>query len=157
MSKSAFYTRSALRTESCRAAENISVVIVPLAAHRDALDLTVAWSTVIASILALIALMIALWAIRHSDRALIRERQNTFELGVLAQLAHACGNLFKGSATEVLALIELLPGELDGLRLEIERRADNGPGFSSNERILANHWAEYKRAVDRRRKYHQHF
>jgi hypothetical protein len=46
----------------------------------------VAWSTVIAAILALVAILCAVWAIRHSDQALVRERRMVFELGVLAQL-----------------------------------------------------------------------
>jgi hypothetical protein len=122
------------------------VVIV----HRDVWDLVVAWSTVIAAVLALVAILCAVWAIRHSDQALVRERRMDFELGVLAQLAHACGNLWQASASEVLALLKLLPGELPGLRSEVESRVE-GPAFAANEHILAKHWAEYQQAVDRRR------
>jgi hypothetical protein len=125
---------------------NNPVVIV----HRDAWDWAMAWSTVVAAVLALVAVLCALWAIRHSDKSLLRERRMDFELGVLAQLAHACGNLWNASSSEVLALLELLPGELQGLREEVESRAA-GPAFAGNERVLARHWAEYQQAVDRRR------
>ena len=46
-------------------------------------------SALIAAIVAIVALGIASYTIWSSNRALIRERQLTFELGVLAQLAHA--------------------------------------------------------------------
>jgi len=123
------------------------VVIV----HRDVWDWAVAWSTVVAAVLALVAILCAVWAIRHSDRALIRERRMDFELGVLAQLAHASGNLWNASSTEVLALLALLPGELEGLRDEVEGRTAAGPAYAGNEQVLARHWAEYEQAVDRRR------
>jgi hypothetical protein len=120
-------------------------------ARHDALDQIVAWSTVAAAVLALVALFAAMWSVRHADRALMRERQMTFELGVLAQLAHACGNLWNGSASEVLALIALLPGELDGLRAYIEQRLQpEGPAFAANEQVLRDHWPEYSAAIARR-------
>jgi hypothetical protein len=119
--------------------------------HRDVWDWAVAWSTVVAAVLALAAILCALWAIRHSDKTLLRERRMDFELGVLAQLAQACGNLWNASSSEVLALLELLPGELQGLREEVESRSAAGPAFAGNERVLARHWDEYRQAVDRRR------
>jgi hypothetical protein len=123
----------------------IPVVIV----HRDALDLAAALSAVFASAVALIALGAAYWSVRHGDKALLRERRMTFELGVLTQLAHACSNLWNASHSEVLALIALMPGELDGLRREVEERV-NGPAFSGNEQVLMKHWDEYRKAVDKR-------
>jgi len=110
-----------------------------------------AWATVIAAVAAIVALGIASYTIWSSSRALIRERQLTFELGVLAQLAHACAHLFTGGEqNEALALTRLLPGELEGLRRHIEERATNGPAFSANERVLSDHWDEYEQAVSRR-------
>jgi hypothetical protein len=110
-----------------------------------------AWATVIAAVGAIVALVIASYTIWSSNRALIRERQLTFELGVLAQLAHACAHLFTGGEqNEALALTRLLPGELEGLRRDIEERAANGPAFSANERLLSEHWAEYEKAVSHR-------
>jgi hypothetical protein len=87
--------------------------------------------------------------VRHTDIALLRERQMTFELGVPTQLARACSNLWNASHSEVLALIALMPGELDGLRREVEERV-SGPAFSGNEQVLLKHWNEYKKPVDKR-------
>jgi len=110
-----------------------------------------AWATVIAAVAAIVALGIASYTIWSSSRALIRERQLTFELGVLAQLAHACAHLVTGGEqNEALALTRLLPGELEGLRRHIEERAANGPAFSASERLLSDHWDEYQRAVSKR-------
>src|SRR5260370_19907268 len=109
------------------------------------------WATVIAAIGAIVALGFASYTIWSSNRALIRERQLTFELGVLAQLAHACAHLFTGGEqNEALALTKLLPGELEGLRRHIEERATNGPAFSANERVLSDHWDEYEQAISKR-------
>jgi hypothetical protein len=110
-----------------------------------------AWATMIAAIIAIVALGLASYTIWSSNRALIRERQLTFELGVLAQLAHACAHLFTGGEqNEALALTRLLPGELEGLRRHIEERAANGPAFSANEQVLADYWDEYQQAITRR-------
>ena len=109
------------------------------------------WATVIAAIVAIVALVIASYTIWSSHRALIRERRLTFELGVLAQLAHACAHLFTGGEqNEALALTSLLPGELEGLRRHIEERATNGPPFRDTERVLSDHWGEYDQAVGKR-------
>jgi hypothetical protein len=109
------------------------------------------WATVIAAIVAIVALVIASYTIWSSHRALIRERRLTFELGVLAQLAHACAHLFTGGEqNEALALTRLLPGELEGLRRHIEERATNGPPFRDTERVLSDHWGEYDQAVGKR-------
>jgi hypothetical protein len=118
---------------------------------RLTLTTAAAWATVIAAIVAVVALGIASYTIWSSNRALIRERQLTFELGVLAQLAHACAHLFTGGEqNEALALTRLLPGELEGLRRHIEERAADGPAFSADERVLSDHWGEYEQAVGRR-------
>lgn len=110
-----------------------------------------AWATLIAAIAAIAALGIASYTIWSTSRALIRERQLTFELGVLAQLAHACAHLFTGGEqNEALALARLLPGELEGLRRDIEERAANGPAFRPSDRLLSDHWDEYEQAVSRR-------
>ena len=110
-----------------------------------------AWATVIAAFVAVVALVIASYTIWSSHRALIRERRLTFELGVLAQLAHACAHLFTGGEqNEALALTRLLPGKLEGLRRHIEEGATNGPGFSAGERVLSDHWGEYEQAVGKR-------
>jgi len=110
-----------------------------------------AWATVIAAIVAVIALGLASYSIWSSSRALIRERRLTFELAVLAQLAHACAHLFTGGEqNEALALTKLLPGELEGLRRHIEERATSGPAFSANERVLSDHWGEYEQAIGKR-------
>jgi hypothetical protein len=110
-----------------------------------------AWATLIAAIVAVIALGLASYSIWSSSRALIRERRLTFELGVLAQLAHACAHLFTGGEqNEALALTRLLPGELEGLRSDIEERATHGPAFSANEQVLSNRWDEYQQAISKR-------
>jgi hypothetical protein len=110
-----------------------------------------AWATVVAACVAIVALGIASYTIWSSNRALIRERQLTFELGVLAQLAHACAHVLTGGEqNEALALTRLLPGELEGLRRHIEERAANGSAFSANERVLSDHWGEYEQAVGKR-------
>ena len=110
-----------------------------------------AWATAIAAFVAVVALVIASYTIWSSHRALIRERRLTFELGVLAQLAHACAHLFTGGEqNEALALTRLLPGKLEGLRRHIEEGATNGPGFSAGERVLSDHWGEYEQAVGKR-------
>jgi hypothetical protein len=109
------------------------------------------WATVIAAIVAVVALVIASYTIWSSHRALIRERRLTFELAVLAQLAHACAHLVTGGEqNEALALTSLLPGELEGLRRHIEERATNGPPFRDTERVLSDHWGEYDQAVGKR-------
>ena len=118
---------------------------------RLTLTTAAAWATVVATIVAIVALGIASYTIWSSNRALIRERQLTFELGVLAQLAHACAHLFTGGEqNEALALTRLLPGELEDLRRHIEERAANGPAFSANERMLSDHWGEYEQAIGKR-------
>ena len=110
-----------------------------------------AWATVIAAIVAVIALGLASYSIWSSSRALIRERRLTFELAVLAQLAHACAHLFTGGEqNEALALTRLLPGELGGLRSDIEERATNGSAFSAYEPVLSNRWDEYQQAISKR-------
>jgi len=110
-----------------------------------------AWATVIAAIVAVIALGLASYSIWSSSRALIRERRLTFELAVLAQLAHACAHLFSGGEqNEALALTRLLPGELEGLRSDIEERATNGSAFSAYEPVLSNRWDEYQQAISKR-------
>ena len=110
-----------------------------------------AWATAIAAFVAVVALVIASYTIWSSHRALIRERRLTFELAVLAQLAHACAHLFTGGEqNEALALTRLLPGELEGLRRHIEERATNGPPFRDTERVLSDHWGEYDQAVGKR-------
>ena len=110
-----------------------------------------AWATLIAAIVAVIALGLASYSIWSSSRALIRERRLTFELAVLAQLAHACAHLFSGGEqNEALALTRLLPGELEGLRSDIEERATHGPAFSTNEQVLSNRWDEYQQAISKR-------
>jgi len=123
------------------------------ASHSGGLTLTSATelATLIAAIVAIVALVLAWYSIRSSNRALIRERQLTFELGVLAQLAHACAHLFTGGEqNEALALTRLLPGELESLRRKIEERAAKGPAFSASERVLSEHWTEYEQAVNKR-------
>jgi len=110
-----------------------------------------AWATLIAAIVAVIALGLASYSIWSSSRALIRERRLTFELAVLAQLAHACAHLFSGGEqNEALALTRLLPGELEGLRSDIEERATNGSAFSAYEPVLSNRWDEYQQAISKR-------
>jgi hypothetical protein len=110
-----------------------------------------AWATVVAATVAIVALGIASYTIRSSNRALIRERQLTFELGVLAQLAHACAHLITGGEqNEALALTRLLPGELEDLRRDIEARAANESASSPGERLLSDHWDEYQQAISKR-------
>jgi hypothetical protein len=94
--------------------------------HRDAWDWAVVWSTVAASVVAVIAVLCAIWAIhrsnmiaRNADAAQTRERQLTSELAVLARLAEACGSYgyHAASPNVVRALLDLLSDkDLPGLR-----------------------------------------
>jgi hypothetical protein len=130
----------------------ILALLVP--ARRDFWDWVVVWSTAGAALLSLVAVLCALWSIRRSnsiarnaDEALVRERRMTFELGVLAQLAES-GIYRAGSANVVRALLRVLPEEdMPGLR----RALESGEPTLSNADVLADHWEEYKQAVDRRR------
>lgn len=124
-------TRSGRKFE-LYAAATISGMTPVVIVHRDAWDWAVAWSTVVAAVLALVAILCALWAIRHSDKALIRERRMDCELGVLAQLAQACGNLWNASSSEVLALLDCYPVSCQafGRRLRGELRGRRLPGTS---------------------------
>jgi hypothetical protein len=120
---------------------------------RDVWDWLSLWATVIAALLALIAIGIALWAIRRTnklasdaDAALVRERRETFELGVLARLAQALGYYTAGSGNAVRNLLGLIPREeLSALRVAVGN-AETLP----NGDMLSTYHEEYEQAVSRR-------
>jgi len=132
---------------------------IPITVVRDFWDRLALASTVIAAVLALLAIIVGVVAIRrgnsiarNADEALIRERRLTFELDVLARLANASARRGAGAVYEVRALIELLPGdELPGLRTTVERTTVEGGPLPDGADLLAAHWSEYAAAVDRRR------
>jgi hypothetical protein len=125
---------------------------VPVSAVRDRWDWLIIWCTIGATVLALVAIVFALIAIRRGDRnareaqeALVRERRNVFELGVLARLIEICGLSPAGAGQVLQGLLAVLPEQdLPGIRAE----AAHGR-VPSNE-ALTPFMPEYLEAVSRR-------
>jgi hypothetical protein len=119
---------------------------------RDLWDWLALWTTVVAAVLALAALAVSALAIHRgnviatkADKALVRERRSTFELGVLARLVEVCGHSLPGSLQVVRGLLQVLPSEdLPRMRDEIAR------GVVPSNDLLDKFLDEYKEAVDRR-------
>jgi hypothetical protein len=122
---------------------------LPVTVVKDPWDWAVVWAAIAGVFLAVIAIVFAAVTFYISNRALVRERRITFELGVLAQLAEFAGYYRAGSGNVVLALVRLLPDEdMPRLRQALESREleTSIPGD-----VLADYWDEYRQAVDRRR------
>jgi len=104
----------------------------------------VVWAAIAGVVLAVIAIAFAAVTFYVSNAALVRERRNVFELGLLAQLLDISGHSNPGSHEVVRGLLRMLPpDDLPGVRREIERGAVSGPTL---EALLG----EFNEAVDRR-------
>jgi len=91
-------------------------VIGPVTVSRDGWDWASFWIATISGLAALIAIVIAIAAIkwaarigRDADLALIRERQLTFELGVLVRIAETETLSPPGAVAALSALVAALP------------------------------------------------
>jgi hypothetical protein len=119
---------------------------------RNVWDWLALWATVIAAVFALVALGVGAWAIHRgnviasaADKALVRERRSTFELGVLARIVEVCGHSMPGSLQVVRGLLRVLPSEdLPGMRKAVAR------GVVPSNDMLDKYLEEYEQAVDRR-------
>lgn len=105
-----------------------------------------------ATAFAALAIWFAVIFIRRADRiarearaAIVQERRNVFELGVLARRVDICGHNEPGSVEVVAWLLRMLPaGDLPGLRRENEQGSMvSGPSLHA---LLG----EFNEAVDRR-------
>jgi hypothetical protein len=102
---------------------------LPVTDVRDGWDWLIVWCTVGATALAALAIVFAVVAIRRADQvardaqeAIVKERRNVFELGVLARLVDICGHNEAGSVEVVAGPLRMLPPEeLPGLRRENEQ------------------------------------
>jgi hypothetical protein len=125
---------------------------VPVSAVRDGWDWLIVWCTVGAAVLALVAIVFAVIAIRRGDRnareaqeATVRERRNVFELGVLARLIEICGLSPPGAAQVLQGLLAVLPEkDLPGIR------AEAAEGRVPSNQALTPFMPEYLEAVRRR-------
>jgi hypothetical protein len=128
------------------------VSMLTVTVTRDFWDWLGLWATVIAMVLALVALGAGALAIHrgnviasNADEALVRERRSTFELGVLARLVEVSGHSLPGSLQVVRGLLQVLPIEdLPRMREEVAR------GVVPSNDLLDKHLEEYKQAVNRR-------
>jgi len=95
---------------------------LPVTVVRDPWDWAVVWAAIAGVFVAIIAIVFAAVAFYVSNRALVRERRNVFELGLLARLVDICGHNNPGSREVVLGLLRMLPpDDLPGVRREIEQ------------------------------------
>jgi hypothetical protein len=113
---------------------------IQVSIHRDFWDWVVVGATVLAVAIAVVAIVVA----TKADRAVVRERQLTFELDVLTRLANACARYWADGRSEVVALLLLLPDDLPGLRQYVGD--DHAPG----QDVLEAFADEYRQAVNRR-------
>ena len=119
---------------------------------RDSWDWAVVWSAIGGAFLAVIAVIIAVWAVhrgniieQNAHDELVHERRRVFELGVLAKLIEVCGHNKPGSMQVVRGLLEVLPpGDLPYFR----HQAATGNMVSGP--ALDEHYHEYHEAVQRR-------
>lgn len=117
---------------------------LPVTVVRDPWDWAVVWAAIAGVFVAIIAIVFAAVAFYVSNRALVRERRNVFELGLLARLVDICGHNNPGSREVVLGLLRMLPpDDLPGVRREIEQGGVSGPTLNA---LLG----EFNEAVDRR-------
>lgn len=125
---------------------------VPVTTVRDGWDWLIVWCTIGAAVFAALAIYYAARAIRLADRkareaqdAVVRERRNVFELGVLIRLIEVCSTVERGAAPIARALLEVLPEQdVPGIRAEVTQGR-----VPSNEALLP-FLPEYLAAVDRR-------
>src|SRR5215469_2602041 len=115
-------------------------VAIQVSVHRDFWDWIVVAATILAVAIAVLAIVVA----TKADRAVVRERQLTFELDVLTRLANACARYWADGRSEVEALLLLLPDDLPGLRQYAGE--DHSPG----QDVLEAFADEYRQAVNRR-------
>jgi hypothetical protein len=95
-------------------------VVGPVTVSRDGWDWAAFWIAAASGLAAVIAIVIAIIAIiwaariaRNADSSLIRERQITFELGVLVRIAETETLVPHGAVAALSALVAALPdGEL---------------------------------------------
>jgi hypothetical protein len=126
--------------------------MLTVAVTRDFWDWLALWATLIAAVLALVALGVGAWAIHRgnviataADQALARERRSTFELGVLARIVEESGHSLPGSLQVVRGLLRVLPSDdLPAMREAIAR------GVVPSNDMLDKYLGEYEEAVDRR-------
>ena len=78
--------------------DRMLVLPLPVTTVRDGWDWLIVWCTVGATALAALAIAFAVVSIRRANQiaqdaqeAIVRERRNVFELGVLARLIEICG------------------------------------------------------------------
>ena len=125
---------------------------VPVSAVRDGWDWLTIWCTVGAAAVAVVAIVFAVIAIRRGDRnareaqeALVQERRNVFELGVLTRIIEISSTTERGAGPAVQGLLRVLPDEdMPGFRDELKKG-----GVPANEALL-RFLPEYNEAVDRR-------
>jgi len=116
------------------------VFAIQVSVHRDFWDWLVVGATVLAVAIAVLAIVVA----TKADKAVVRERQLTFELDVLTRLANACARYWADGQSEVVALLLLLPDDLPGLRQYV------GEEHSPGQDMLEAFADEYRQAVTRR-------
>ena len=125
---------------------------VPVSAVRDGWDWLTIWCTVGATVVAVVAIVFAVVAIRRGDRnardaqdALVQERRNVFELGVLVRLIEVCGTVEHGAGPVAAGLLRVLPPEdVPGFRAAVAQ------GLVPSNEALGALLPEYFAAVDRR-------
>jgi biopolymer transport protein ExbB/TolQ len=123
----------------------LSHVPIPVAAVRDSWDWVVIWSTVAASVLAVVAIILAAWSVYRADKALVRERRQVFELSLLARLVEVCGYGGGGRIEVAKGLLLMLPEtDLPELREQVEHDV-----VPSNE-MLRRYLPEFEKAVEKR-------
>jgi hypothetical protein len=100
-------------------------------------------------VVALVAVVLQIYATRWNDQALARDRRNAFELGVLVRLIEVCSYNRPGSVRMLQALLGVLPEEdLPGIRQEAKH------GRVPSNDALTPFMAEYFEAVNRRLRDH---
>jgi hypothetical protein len=124
---------------------------IPVTDVRDRWDWLALWCTVGAVALALVAIGFSAYAIRRGnriardgDKAIVRERRNVFELGVLVRVIEVCSTVEHGAGPIAKALLATIPNDMPGLRAEVEQGR-----VPSNEALLP-FLPEYHQAVQRR-------
>src|SRR5260370_29374991 len=89
---------------------------------RDPWDWAVVWAAMAGVVVATVAIVFAAVTFYISNKALVRERRNVFELGLLSRLLEICGHNVQGSGEVVAGLLRMLPPEdLPGIRRVVEQ------------------------------------
>ena len=120
---------------------------LPVTVIRDPWDWAVVWAAIAGVVVATVAIVFTAVTFYISNMALVRERRNVFELGVLSRLLEICGHNVPGSGEVVAGLLRMLPPEdLPGIRRVVEQGGMvSGPSLNA---LLG----EFNEAVDRRLK-----